>query len=87
MMRIRGDAADGIKQRAVARDLARKPAQPAQRLGGDEMRGQNDVTVVARLEPEQTATVECVGDGRKPAAPDTYGQRCPPSTAARRCAS
>ena len=60
LLRISWDEADGIKQRAVARGLLRKQAQPVTRLGVDEKsagRGQNYVTVVARLEPGQA------GDG------------------------
>jgi len=74
---ISWDEADGIKQRAVARGLTRKQAQPVGRLGVDEKsagRGQNYVTVVARLEPGQVATVEYVGDGRKQEALDGYWQ-------------
>ena len=72
--------ADGIKQRAVARGLARKVAVPATRLGVDEKsagRGQNYVTVVANLEPGHPATVEYVGDGRKQEALDGYWQQLP----------
>lgn len=44
LLRIRWDEADGIKQRAVQRGLARRPSRPIQRLGVDEKsagRGQN----------------------------------------------
>ena len=78
LLRISWDEADGIKQRAVARGLLRKQAQPVTRLGVDEKsagRGQNYVTVVARLEPGQAATVEYVGDGRKQEALDGYWQQ------------
>lgn len=80
ILRMSWDEADGIKQRAVTRGLARKEAQPAQRLGVDEKsagRGQNYVTVVARLEPGQAATVEYVGDGRKQEALDGYWRQMP----------
>jgi len=80
LLRISWDEADGIKQRAVARGLLRKQAQPVTRLGVDEKsagRGQNYVTVVARLEPGQPATVEYVGDGRKQEALDGYWQQVP----------
>jgi transposase len=80
ILRMSWDEADGIKQRAVTRGLARKEAQPAQRLGVDEKsagRGQNYVTVVARLEPGQAATVEYVGDGRKQEALDAYWRQMP----------
>lgn len=75
ILRIRWDEADGIKQRAVARGLLRKQAQPVTGLGVDEKsagRGQTHVTVVARLEPVQAATVEYVGDVRKQEALDRY---------------
>jgi transposase len=75
ILRLSWDEADRIKQRSVARGLARKQAQPAKRLGGDAKsagRGQNYVTVVARLESGQAATVEYVGDGRKQEALDGY---------------
>lgn len=78
LLRISWDEADGIKQRAVARGLLRKPVQPVTRVGVDEKsagRGQNYVTVVARLEPGQAATVEYVGDGRKQEALDGYWQQ------------
>lgn len=78
LLRISWDDADGIKQQAVARGLLRKQAQPITRLGVDEKsagRGQNYVTVVARLEPGQAATVEYVGAGRKQEARDGYWQR------------
>lgn len=78
LLRIRWDEADGIKQRAVARGRLRQQAQPLKRLGVDEQsagRGQNYVTVVARLEPGQAATVESVGEGRKQEALDGYWQQ------------
>jgi transposase len=80
ILRISWDEADGIKQRAVARGLRRKQAQPVKRLGVDEKsagRGQDYVTVVASLEPGQVATVEYVGDGRKQEALDAYWQQMP----------
>jgi transposase len=80
ILRLSWDEADRIKQRSVARGLARKQAQPAKRLGGDAKsagRGQNYVTVVARLEPGQAATVEYVGDGRKQEALDGYWRQIP----------
>jgi transposase len=78
LLRISWDEADGIKQRAVARGLLRKEAQPVKRLGVDEKsagRGQNYVTVVAKLEPGCAATVEYVGEGRKQEALDGYWQQ------------
>lgn len=80
LLRVSWDEADGIKQRAVARGLLRKQAQPVTRLGVDEKsagRGQNYVTVVANLEPGHAATVEYVGEGRKQAALDAYWQQVP----------
>ena len=80
LLRISWDEADGIKQRAVQRGLARQTIRPVQRLGVDEKsagRGQNYVTVVARLEPGQPATVEYVGDGRTQESLDAYWQRLP----------
>jgi transposase len=80
LLRISWDEADGIKQRAVQRGLARQTIHPVQRLGVDEKsagRGQNYVTVVARLEPGKPATVEYVGDGRTQETLDAYWQRLP----------
>ena len=81
LLRISWDEADGIKQRAVARGLRRQPPRPVARLGVDEKQaghGQNYVTVVARLEPGQPATVEYVGDGNDQAALDAYWQQFTP---------
>jgi transposase len=81
LLRISWDEADGIKQRAVERGLLRKQARPVKRLGVDEKsagRGQNYVTVVANLEPGQSATVEYVGDGRKQETLDAYWQQLSP---------
>jgi transposase len=78
LLRISWDEADGIKQRAVARGLLRKQAQPVKRMGVDEKcagRGQDYVTVVARLDSGEPATVEYVGDGRKQEALDGYWQQ------------
>jgi transposase len=80
LLRISWDEADGIKQRAVQRGLARQTIRPVPRLGVDEKsagRGQNYVPVVARLEPGQPATVEYVGDGRTQETLDAYWQRLP----------
>jgi transposase len=86
LLRMSWDEADGIKQRAVARGLRRRQAQPLKRLGVDEKsagRGQDYVTVVANLEPGRSATVEYVGDGRKQAALDAYWQQVPAEHRAR----
>ena len=80
MLRISWDEADGIKQRAVARGMERKQAEAPRLLGVDEKsagRGQNYVTIVARIEPGKAATVEYVGDGRKQEALDAYWQGLP----------
>ena len=85
LLRISWDEADGIKQRAVRRGVERKPERPVKRLGVDEKsagRGQNYVTVVACLDPGQTATVESVTDGRKQEALDAYWQSLSPATLA-----
>jgi len=77
ILRISWDEADRIKQRAVERGLVRRQAQAPRRLGVDEKsagRGQNYVTVVARLEPGKVATVEYVGDGRQQESLDRYWQ-------------
>ena len=60
---ISWDAADGIKQRAVKRGLARKRPTVMPRLCGDEKsigHGQNYVTLVAQVTEQQT-TVQYVG--------------------------
>ena len=81
LLRISWDEADGIKQRAVTRGLARKPASTPARLCVDEKsagRGQNYVTIVAKVEAGQSAIVEYVGEGRKQATLDTYWQSLTP---------
>ena len=58
---------DGIKQRAVARGISRKAAPTYKRLCVDEKsagRGHNYMTLVAHLQPGQSATVEYIGAGR-----------------------
>jgi transposase len=73
--------ADGIKQRAVVRGLARKPVSAPARLCVDEKsagRGQNYLTIVASVEPGRSATVEYVGTGRKRETLDAYWQRLTP---------
>lgn len=72
---ISWDEADGIKQRAVRRGLARKQAQPLPRVGVDEKafgRAHQYVTVVARLDPGRSATVEYVGDERRKESLDAF---------------
>jgi len=66
LLGISWDEADGIKQRAVKRGLARKEEKVCFRIGIDEKsyrKGHNYVTIVASMQAGQT-TVEYVGDGR-----------------------
>jgi transposase len=75
------DEADGIKQRAVARGLSRKKAEPLPRLCVDEKsfgRGQSYVTIVTRAGAGDSATVEYVGDGRGQATLDAFWQGLSP---------
>jgi transposase len=77
LLRISWEEADGIKQRAVDRGLARKPVRPLKRLCVDEKTagwGQDYVTVVAHVTDERTV-VEYVGDGREEASLDAFWQR------------
>jgi transposase len=67
LLRISWDEADGIKQRAVARGLARRADEPVRRVCVDEKavgRGQDYVTVVSSLDAGR-ARVLHIGDGRK----------------------
>lgn len=71
---ISWDEADGIKQRAVKRGLARKVPAVMARLCVDEKgmgRGQDYVTVVAEVTEEGTR-VEYVGEERKQASLDAF---------------
>jgi transposase len=64
ILRISWDQADGIKQRAVARGLARKSRQVPEQLCVDEKsarRGHNYLTIVASVDGPQTR-VEYVGE-------------------------
>ena len=68
------DQADGIKQRAVQRGLARKQPAVMPRLCVDEKgmgRGQEYLTLVAQVRAEQT-TVEYVAEGRHQASLDGF---------------
>jgi transposase len=68
------DEADGIKQRAVKRGLARKVPAVMARLCVDEKgmgRGQDYLTIVAQVTEQQT-TVEYVGEERNQASLDTF---------------
>jgi transposase len=74
LLRISWEEADGIKQRAVDRGLARKPVRSLKRLCVDEKSagwGHDYVTVVAQVTEKQTV-VEYVGDGREEASLDTF---------------
>jgi len=80
LLRISWDEADGIKQRAVARGLARKPVRVNKDLCVDEKsaaRGQEYVTIVARVEEEATL-VDFAGPGRKQESLDAYWQSLTP---------
>jgi len=71
---ISWEEADGIKQRAVKRGLARKVPAIAARLCVDEKgmgHGQDYMTIVAKVDGEQT-TVEYVGQERTQASLDAY---------------
>jgi transposase len=74
LLRISWDEADGIKQRAVARGLARRTDEPVRRVCIDEKavgRGQDYVTVVSSLDTGR-ARVLHMGDGRKRDALDGF---------------
>lgn len=74
ILRISWDEADGIKQRAVKRGLARKPAAVKPRLCVDEKgmgHGQNYLTIVAQVTPGKTV-VEYVGEGREAESLDRF---------------
>jgi transposase len=72
---ISWDEADGIKQRAVQRGLARKTPQVMPRLCVDEKSigvGQSYMTIVAEVAPGVAARVEYVGEGRKRESLDAF---------------
>ena len=74
ILRMSWDEADGIKQRAVKRGLARKTPEVMERLCVDEKamgHGQNYLTIVARVQEDQT-TVEYVGEGRQQESLDAF---------------
>lgn len=74
ILRISWDEADGIKQRAVKRGLARKLPKVMPRLCVDEKgmgHGQNYLTIVAQVADVQT-TVEYVGAGRQRESLDAF---------------
>lgn len=74
LLQISWDQADGMKQRAVVRGLARRADEPVRRVCVDEKavgRGQNYVTVVSSLDTGR-ARVLYMGDGRKRATLDGF---------------
>jgi transposase len=65
-LRMSWDEADGIKQRAVTRGLARKPPSTPQKICIDEKsvgRGHDYVSLVVRVDQEGTA-IDYIGEGR-----------------------
>jgi len=73
---ISWDEADGIKQRAVKRGLARKEPAVMPRLCVDEKglgNGQNYLTIVAQVQAGRT-TVQYVGEEREQASLDAFWQ-------------
>ena len=74
--------ADGIQPRAVVRGLARQPGSAPARRCVDEQsagRGQNYLTLVARVAAGRSATVESVGAGRKQEPLEAYWQSRTPA--------
>src|SRR5208282_1922067 len=81
LLRISWDEADGIKQRAVKRGLARKTPVVMPRLCVDEKgmgHGQNYLTIVAQVAAERT-TVQYVGEGRQESRLDAFWQGLQPA--------
>ncbi len=75
-------AAAELKQRAVVRGLVRKSrSAPARRCVDEQSagRGQNYLTIVARVAAGRSATVETVGAGRKREPLAAYWQRLTPA--------
>lgn len=74
ILRLSWDEADGIKQRAVRRGLARKSPTVMPRLCVDEKsmgHGQNYLTIVAQVAAERT-TVQYVGEEREEESLDAF---------------
>jgi transposase len=74
ILRMSWDEADGIKQRAVKRGLARKTPEVMEHLCVDEKamgHGQNYLTIVAQVQEDGT-TVEYVGEGRQQESLDAF---------------
>jgi transposase len=77
ILRMSWDEADGIKQRAVKRGLARKTPEVMKHLCVDEKamgHGQNYLTIVAQVQEDGT-TVEYVGEGRQQESLDAFWER------------
>lgn len=75
LLRVSWAEADGIKQRAVRRGLARKCATPIARLCVDEKsfgRGQDYVTLVVNADDPKAAKVEHISDGRSQESLDIF---------------
>jgi transposase len=78
---ISWDEADGIKQRAVKRGLARKDPVVMPRLCVDEKgigNGQNYLTIVAQVQADRT-TVQYVGEEREQESLDAFWQSLTPT--------
>jgi len=81
ILAISWEEADGIKQRAVKRGLARKQPAVMPRLCVDEKgvgNGQDYLTIVAQVQAERT-TVQYVGDGREQGSLDAFWQSLLPA--------
>jgi len=81
ILAISWEEADGIKQRAVKRGLARKQPAVMPRLCVDEKgvgNGQDYLTIVAQVQVERT-TVQYVGDGREQGSLDAFWQSLLPA--------
>lgn len=81
ILNISWDEADGIKQRAVKRGLARKEPAVMPRLCVDEKGigdGQNYLTIVAQVGGDRT-TVQYVGDERERESLDAFWQSLTPT--------
>ena len=75
ILRISWDAADGIKQRAVRRGLHRREEAALKRLCIDEKsygKGHKYLTLVAQIQPDRSATVAYIAEGRDEAALDGF---------------
>ncbi len=78
ILRISWDEADGIKQRAVQRGLARKEPKVMKHLCVDEKQvgvGHQYMTIVAEITPEAPARVEYVGEERTQGSLDAFWEQ------------